>query len=77
MLKSKQTSLDDIKSLLKTTPELLELHAGILQVSDDLPRSQNASHYKAISTSTNAPTQLTTQELEHISSKADRVCKGQ
>ena len=78
MLKSKQTSLGDIKrSLLRSTPELQKLHAGILQISNYLPPSQNASHCKEISTSTNAPTQLTTSELEHTSSKAHRVRKGQ
>lgn len=61
MLKSKQTSLSDIKrSLPRSAPELQKLHAGILQISNYLPPFQNALHRKEISTSTNAPRHLTT-----------------
>lgn len=47
MLKSKQTSLCAIKrSLLRSTPEVQKLHAGILQISNYLPPSQKGSHLR-------------------------------
>lgn len=47
MLKSKQTSLCAIKrSLLRSTPEVQKLHAGILQISNYLPPSQKGSYLR-------------------------------
>lgn len=49
MLKSKQTSLYAIKrSLLRSTPEVQKLQAGILQISNYWPPSQKGSHLRKL-----------------------------